>query len=129
MTYTKRVERAAFLRTFGHEISLPVMPRDELFGYVPTQIVAEYLAGDSPLAELAKALNVSKPTVWAWEQGRAVPTPDRFEKIASVLGTTAAALRTGIDTDAALALVEQSRRRIAEAYSVPVGQVRIMIEL
>ena len=81
------------------------------------------------LAELAKALNVSKPTVWAWEQGRAVPTPDRFEKIASVLGATAAALRTGIDTDAALALVEQSRRRIAEAYSVPVGQVRIMIEL
>lgn len=43
-TYSTRVERGAFLRTFGHEISLPVMPRDELFGYVPTQIVAEYLA-------------------------------------------------------------------------------------
>lgn len=43
-TYRQRVERGAFLRTFGHEISLPVMPRDELFGYVPTQIVAEYLA-------------------------------------------------------------------------------------
>lgn len=42
--YRRSVDRGAFLRTFGTEISVPVMPRDEAFGYVPTQIVAEYLA-------------------------------------------------------------------------------------
>jgi hypothetical protein len=41
--YARRVERAGFLRTFGSEISEPVMPRDEAFGYVPTQIVADFI--------------------------------------------------------------------------------------
>jgi hypothetical protein len=42
--YMRRLDRIAFLRTFGREISQPVMPRDELFGYLPTQIVAEFIA-------------------------------------------------------------------------------------
>ena len=36
--------RAAFLRRLVHEISRPVMPRDEEFEYLPTQVVSEYLA-------------------------------------------------------------------------------------
>jgi hypothetical protein len=42
--YIRRCDRVAFLRTFGAEISQPVMPRDEAFGYLPTQIVADYIA-------------------------------------------------------------------------------------
>lgn len=33
-----------FLRAFGRRIAQPVMPDDEAFGYLPTQIVADYLA-------------------------------------------------------------------------------------
>lgn len=38
------MERALFLRAFGRKIAQPVMPDDEAFGYLPTQIVADYLA-------------------------------------------------------------------------------------
>lgn len=81
------------------------------------------------LAELSRSLGVSKPTVWAWEQGRTAPTPDRYDKIAEVLGTTVFALRSGQDRDGASAVLEKSRRQIAEAYRVDPGAVRIMIEL
>ena len=42
--YDQKQERAAFLRAFGRRIAQPVMPDDEAFGYLPTQIVADYLA-------------------------------------------------------------------------------------
>lgn len=41
--YSTRLGRAAFLRNFGNEIAQPVMPRDEVFGYLPTQVVADYI--------------------------------------------------------------------------------------
>ena len=81
------------------------------------------------LAEIAKQLGVSKPTVWAWEQARSSPSPDRYEKLAEVLGTTASALQSGREEDAASDILQRSRRRIAKAYGVSVESVRIMIEL
>ena len=36
-------DRAYFLRSLGEQISRPVLPGAELLGYVPTQMVAEYL--------------------------------------------------------------------------------------
>ncbi|MEI9852794.1 MAG: RES family NAD+ phosphorylase [Sphingomonas sp.] len=42
--FDQRVERAGFLRRFGAEVSRPVLPRDEAFGYLPTQVVADYIA-------------------------------------------------------------------------------------
>ncbi|AMU92842.1 RES family NAD+ phosphorylase [Sphingopyxis macrogoltabida] len=36
-------DRAHFLRSLGEQISRPVMPGAEMLGYVPTQVVAEYL--------------------------------------------------------------------------------------
>jgi len=42
--YDAKMERALFLRAFGRRIAQPVMPDDEAFGYLPTQIVADYLA-------------------------------------------------------------------------------------
>lgn len=41
--YGNRLERTTFMRNFGAEIAQPVMPRDKLFGYLPTQIVADYI--------------------------------------------------------------------------------------
>ena len=42
--YGTREGRAAYLRRLVHEISRPVMPQDETFEYLATQVVAEYLA-------------------------------------------------------------------------------------
>ncbi len=81
------------------------------------------------LAELAAQLGVSKPTVWAWEQARSAPSPERYEKIAEVLGTTVSALRSGREEDVASIVLERSRRRIAQAFGVSAESVRIMIEL
>jgi len=36
-------DRANFLRSLGEQISRPVLPGAEMLGYVPTQVVAEYL--------------------------------------------------------------------------------------
>ena len=42
--FRKQSNRAAFLRSLVHEISRPIMPRDDEFDYLPTQAVSEYLA-------------------------------------------------------------------------------------
>ncbi|SEH17158.1 RES domain-containing protein [Sphingopyxis sp. YR583] len=42
--YAMKMERALFLRAFGRRIAEPVMPGEEAFGYLATQIVADYLA-------------------------------------------------------------------------------------
>lgn len=49
--YAMKMERALFLRAFGRRIAEPVMPGEEGFGYLATQIVAAYLAqrADPPL--------------------------------------------------------------------------------
>lgn len=39
-----RKEHAAFLQRLVGELTKPVMPDEETFGYLPTQVVAEYLA-------------------------------------------------------------------------------------
>ncbi len=49
--YYKLGGRVASLRSLAHEICRPVMPQDEAFEYLPSQVVAEYLANklDTPL--------------------------------------------------------------------------------
>ena len=42
--YDERVDKATFLRRLKREMCRPVMPQDEAFEYLPTQVVAEYLA-------------------------------------------------------------------------------------
>ena len=42
--YDIKNAKAAFLRNLSHQIGKPVMPQDESLGYLPTQVVAEYLA-------------------------------------------------------------------------------------
>lgn len=45
--YIKRREQAAFLSTLISRIVAPVLPGEEDFSYIPTQVIAEYLADPS----------------------------------------------------------------------------------
>lgn len=81
------------------------------------------------LAQVAEHLGVSKPTVWAWEKGKARPLPDRLDAIADVLGVEIDELTGLADPKENSALVEESRIRIATAFGTTPAKVRIMIEL
>jgi DNA-binding XRE family transcriptional regulator len=82
------------------------------------------------LADVANRLGVSKPTVWAWEKGKARPLPERMAAIAQALGAAPDDLTkaAGHETDLA-ALLDDCRSRIAHACGTCPGAVRIMIEL
>jgi hypothetical protein len=43
-----RGERAYFLKSLSHRITMPVMPDDEMLEYVPTQAIADFLAARTP---------------------------------------------------------------------------------
>lgn len=81
------------------------------------------------LAQVAAALGVSKPTVWAWEKGKARPVPDRLEPIAQVLGVQVSELKERLGDEQHSALVQECRLRIATAYGAHPSKVRIMIEI
>ncbi|WP_086617583.1 helix-turn-helix domain-containing protein [Erythrobacter tepidarius] len=82
------------------------------------------------LADVALRLGVSKPTVWAWEKGKARPLPERIAALAEVLGAAPEELTEagGKDADTA-ALIAECRNRIAAACGTAPEAVRIMIEL
>jgi transcriptional regulator with XRE-family HTH domain len=82
------------------------------------------------LADVAERLGVSKPTVWAWEKGKARPLPERMGAIAEALGAEAEDLAGAVDANAdTAALIAECRARIAEACGTTPAAVRIMIEL
>lgn len=82
------------------------------------------------LADVAETLGVSKPTVWAWEKGKAKPLPERLGAIAAALGVDPEALgpATGPSGETAQVIAE-CRQRIAQACGTDPQQVRIMVEL
>lgn len=45
--YRPRVEQAVFLERLSRRIARPVMPDDEPFDYLPSQVVADYLAAEA----------------------------------------------------------------------------------
>lgn len=79
------------------------------------------------LADIADRLGVSKPTVWAWEHGKARPVERRLTALAEALGVTPGGLEPAASGPPEA--VEIGRRQIAEAYGVEPARVRIMIEL
>jgi len=81
------------------------------------------------LAAVAQKLGVSKPTVWAWEQGRARPSPERLAGIAELFGLGAANLTSGRDNEALGDALARARQQVADAFGVEAAKVRIMIEL
>lgn len=82
------------------------------------------------LADVAAALGVSKPTVWAWEKGKARPLPERLDAIAEALGVPPEALAPALGSPRQIdALVAECRERIAEACGTAPEAVKILIEL
>lgn len=81
------------------------------------------------LAQVADALGVSKPTVWAWEKGKARPLPERIEAIAAVLGVPASEFTESSESTSSSALVAECRDRLAQAYGIDPQSIRIMIEV
>lgn len=81
------------------------------------------------LDALASLLKVSKPTVWAWEQGKARPTPERLSALADSLGVPEEELRTGRDSDALASALAQARETVAKAFGVDPARVKVSIEL
>jgi len=81
------------------------------------------------LADIASQLGVSKPTVWAWEQGKARPVDSRMDALAAALGVQRAELSPGEMGSSLRELIGRSREQIARAVGVGPDKVRIMIEL
>ena len=81
------------------------------------------------LEAVARELGVSKPTVWAWEQGRARPSPERFARIAELFGLGESRLASGRDVDALSEVLTQARQLVANSLGIELTKVRIMIEL
>ena len=82
------------------------------------------------LSQVAARLGVSKPTVWAWEQGRSRPVDNRIAALAETLGVSADELLGDPGrSDALDELIARSRERIASAAGTSPGRIRIMIEL
>jgi len=81
------------------------------------------------LADIAGRLGVSKPTVWAWEKGKAKPLPERYEAIAAALGVDVVDITDVSPSGDAEPVIQESRSRIAQLYGVHPDRVRIMIDL
>jgi transcriptional regulator with XRE-family HTH domain len=81
------------------------------------------------LADVATALGVSKPTVWAWEKGKARPLPERLDAIAAALGVAPDELSAAPPPREIDSLIDECRTRIADACGTAPQAVRIMIEL
>ena len=93
------------------------------------RIAAARQAGGLTLGQLASALGVSRPTVWAWEHDRARPARHRIAALAASLGLAEAEL-AGLELQSDVtALVEAARVRIAAAAGTRPERVRILIEL
>jgi transcriptional regulator with XRE-family HTH domain len=81
------------------------------------------------LADVAAALGVSKPTVWAWEKGKARPLPERIDAIAAALGVDPELLTATTGSREIEGVIAECRARIAAACGTAPDAVRIMIEL
>lgn len=81
------------------------------------------------LADVAATLGVSKPTVWAWEKGKARPLPERLDAIAAALGVAPELLSSAPPPRGIDSVIAECRQRIAEACGTLPQSVRIMIEL
>lgn len=82
------------------------------------------------LSDVAATLGVSKPTVWAWEKGKARPLPERLSAIAEALGVVPDALEPERGAPSAVEeVIAACRQRIAEACGTDPQAVRIMVEL
>lgn len=81
------------------------------------------------LAQVAAELGVSKPTVWAWEKGKARPLEERLPAISNILGIDVEEL-TNVSGPANWSdVVEGNRQAIAAALGVQKSQIKILLDL
>lgn len=80
-------------------------------------------------AALAEQLGVSKPTVWAWEQGKARPVESRMEALAQALDVAAEDLTVDTGTAFLGDLLARAKAQIAGALGVGPDKVRIVVDL
>lgn len=109
--------------------TLQPAPRPTQMETLPIRIARLRKEQGLTLEALAQLVGVSKPTVWAWEQGKARPTPDRLAALAATLGVVEESLLTGRDAEALALAITKARQQVAEAYGVDPARVRMMIEL
>jgi transcriptional regulator with XRE-family HTH domain len=81
------------------------------------------------LSRIATQLGVSKPTVWAWEQGTARPVESRIDALAETLGVERAELMVGRKPAGLRELLARSREQIAVLVGTTPDKIRIMIDL
>jgi transcriptional regulator with XRE-family HTH domain len=81
------------------------------------------------LMQLALAIGVSKPTVWAWEQERSRPTQDRFGPLARALGVEPADLIPEKNDRALREMLGRFKEQIAQAVGTSPDKVKILLEL
>ena len=81
------------------------------------------------LAYIARQLGVSKPTVWAWEHGKARPVESRIAALAELLGVGPDELAQDTTAAGMTNLVARSREQIAAVYGTQPAKVKIWIEL
>lgn len=102
-------------------------------GTLGQRIASARHARHMSLSQVAAALEVSRPTVWAWEHDRARPAGSRMTALLDLLKIEPDALARAGGTDGPLAdlakLVDTSRHQIAEAGGFKPERVRILIEL
>lgn len=103
----------------------PTRPADSL----PVRIAQLRKERGLTLDGLAVLLKVSKPTVWAWEQGKARPAPERMAALAKALGVAEDELLTGRDDNALAAALGHARSLVAAAFGVDPARVKVTIEV
>lgn len=81
------------------------------------------------LAQLAAQLGVSKPTVWAWEQGKARPVEGRMEALAQALNVPEWEMLLGRSIPVLPDLITRAKEQIAGALGVTPDKVKIAVEL
>jgi transcriptional regulator with XRE-family HTH domain len=113
----------------GQEVAIP--GRSEAVPDASFGSRLQRLRADRGLSQtqVAASLGVSKPTVWAWEHGKARPAGGRIEALAQVLGVQPAALLSGAADSPLDDLITRSRAEIAAAAGTRTEKVRIWIEL
>lgn len=81
------------------------------------------------LMQLALAVGVSKPTVWAWEQERSRPTPDRYETLAEALGVDVGEMVPERNDRALREMLGRFKEQIAQALGTSPDKVKILLEI
>jgi transcriptional regulator with XRE-family HTH domain len=81
------------------------------------------------LGRIATQLGVSKPTVWAWEQGTARPVESRIDGLAEALGVERAELMASRNPSGLRDALARSREQIAQLVGTTPDKIRIMIDL